>query len=135
GGSSLASQRVLSTKTTPFDAPTPAESVGRALAYPACDADRSTGAHRGRLYCSWMDAGERGTDIFLATSDDGGSTWSASRPVGDRLSTPVDRFNHWLAVDAGTGDVVGSVYDTRNDTNGHRFETDDYPPPATRAAA
>src|SRR5262249_56932910 len=128
-------EAVIWTKSIRSDAAIRAEFVRGALVYPACDADRSTGAHRGRLYCSWMDAGERGTDIFLATSDDGGSTWSASRPVGDRLSTPVDRFNHWLAVDAGTGDVVGSVYDTRNDTNGHRFETDDYPPPATRAAA
>ena len=126
GGSSFTSPLVISSKTIPFDAAIPAESFRRALVYPACDADLSTGTHRGRLYCSWMDAGERGTDIFLATSDDGGSTWSARRPVGDRLSIPVDRFNHWLAVDPVTGDVVISFYDTRNDTTGQRFETDVY---------
>jgi len=126
GGASFTSQSVISPKSIPFDAGIPAEFYRRALVYPACDADRSSGAHRGRLYCSWMDAGAQGTDIFLSTSDDGGSTWSAARPVGDRLSFPVDRFNHWLAVDPVTGDVVVSFYDTRNDTTGERYETDVY---------
>jgi len=38
----------------------------------------------------------------------------------------VDRFNHWLAVDALTGEVDLSFYDTRNDTTGSRFQTDVY---------
>ena len=126
GGSTFAAQSVVSAKTLPFDAGVPAEFNRRALVYPACDADRSTGAHRGRLYCSWMDVGEMGTDIFLATSDNGGATWSAPRPVGDRLPYAVDRFNHWLAVDAVTGQVVISFYDTRNDTTGQRYGTDIY---------
>ncbi len=126
GGVSFTSQVVISPKTIPFEAAIPAEFIRHALVYPACDADRSTGAHRGRLYCAWMDAGAQGTDIFLSTSDDGGSDWSPARPVGDRLSFPVDRFNHWLAVDPVTGDVVVSFYDTRNDTTGQRYETDVY---------
>ncbi|HET9157398.1 MAG TPA: sialidase family protein, partial [Myxococcaceae bacterium] len=88
--------------------------------------DRSGGKHNGRLYCSWLDAGAEGTDIFLSTSDDSGATWSAAKPVGDRLGFPVDRFDHWLAVDNKTGDVVVSFYDTRNDTTGQRYQTDTY---------
>jgi hypothetical protein len=126
GGASFGGRTVIAPKTIAFDIAIPAEFSRRALVYPACDADRSTGPHRGRLYCSWMDAGERGTDIFLSTSDDGGSSWSSPRPVGDRLGFAVDRFNHWLAVDPITGDVVVSFYDTRNDTTGQRFETDTY---------
>jgi len=126
GGASFTSPVVISPKTIPFDIRIPAEFNRGALIYPACDADRSTGPHRGRLYCSWVDAGEHGTDVFLSTSDDGGSTWSPVRPVGDRLTFAVDRFNHWLAVDAVTGDVVVSFYDTRNDTTGQRYETDVY---------
>jgi len=38
----------------------------------------------------------------------------------------VDRFNHWLSVDPTNGDVNVSFYDTRNDTTGFRFQTDQY---------
>jgi hypothetical protein len=118
---------VVSPKVIPFDIGIPAESFRGALVYPSCDTDRSGGSHRGRLYCSWMDLTAGGTtDIFLSFSDDKGSTWSSPRSVGDSLSFPVDRFNHWLSVDPVTGDVTASFYDTRNDTTGQRFETDTY---------
>ena len=59
--------------------PPPAISFRRALVYPSCDTDRSTGAHRGRLYCSWMDLTASGaTDIFASYSDDRGATWSTT---------------------------------------------------------
>jgi len=127
GGVSWDAQRTIAGKTAAFDVGIPAESFRRALVYPACDVDRSSGAHRGRLSCSWMDLTPAGTtDIFLAFSDDRGTTWSAARPVTDQFSQPVDRFNHWLSTDAVTGDVNISFYDTRNDTTGARFMTDVY---------
>jgi hypothetical protein len=126
GGATFRPQSVIAAKTIAFDAGIPAESFRRALVYPACDADRTSGPHRGRLYCSWMDVGTMGTDIFLATSDDAGATWSKPRAVGDRLPFAVDRFNHWLSVDPVTADVVVSFYDTRNDSTGQRFGTDIY---------
>src|ERR1700757_3387811 len=117
----------VSGETAVFDLGIPAESFRRALVYPACDADRSNGAHRGRLYCSWMDLTSIGTsDIFLAFSDNQGSTWSSRQAVADQLGFPVDRFNHWLSVDPVTGAVNISFYDTRNDTTGFRFDTDTY---------
>ena len=127
GGVSWDVQRTISQKTAAFDVGIPAESFRRALVYPACDADRSAGPHRGRLSCSWMDLTPAGvTDIFISSSDDRGLTWSAVRPVTDQLPQLVDRFNHWLAVDPVTGDVNVSFYDTRNDTTGFRFMTDTF---------
>ncbi len=126
GGATWDSASVISTKVIPFDIGIPAESFRGALVYPACDTDRSNGPHRGRLYCSWMDLTPGGTtDIFLASSDDGGTTWSSPRSVGDPIPG-VDRFNQWMSVDSVTGDVNVSFYDTRNDTTGQRFETDVY---------
>jgi hypothetical protein len=126
GGVTWGQQVVVSPKLLPFDIAIPAEFSRGALVYPACDADRSAGAHRGRLYCSWMDLSSTGnTDIFASYSDDGGTTWSKPAPTTDRLSG-VDRFNQWMAVDAVTGDVNISFYDTRNDTTGARFATDIY---------
>jgi len=108
----------------PFDIAIPAESFRGALVYPACDTDRSTGPHRGRVYCSWMDlTGGGTTNIFLAYSDNNGASWSSPLAVGDPAAG-VDRFNHWMSVDPVTGDVNVSYYDTRNDTTGERFMTD-----------
>jgi hypothetical protein len=127
GGSTWQRPNIVSPKTAVFDVGIPAESFRRALVYPSCDADRSTGPHRGRLYCSWMDLTAAGTtDIFLSFSDDKGNTWSRPAPVTDQLAFPVDRFNHWMAVDPVTGDVNVSFYDTRNDSTGSRFQTDTY---------
>ena len=115
----------ISPKTIPFDIAIPAESFRGALVYPSLDVDRSNGPHRGRIYCSWMDLmSAKTTDIFLSHSDDLGATWSTPIVVGDQLSTPVDRFNHWMSVDAVTGDVNVAFYDTRNDTTGFRSQTD-----------
>jgi hypothetical protein len=126
GGVTWGQAVVIAPKRLAFDITIPAEFTRGALVYPACDADRSTGAHRGRLYCSWMDLTPAGnTDILASFSDDLGNTWSAPQPVTDRLSG-VDRFNHWMAVDPVTGEVNVSFYDTRNDTTGSRFMTDVY---------
>lgn len=126
GGKTWDTQRIVSAKLIPFDIGIPAEFFRRALVYPALDVDRSTGPHRGRIYCSWMDMTPAGnTDILLSFSDDNGSSWSTPAPAADQLSG-VDRFNHWLSVDPVTGDVNLSFYDTRNDTTGFRFMTDVY---------
>jgi hypothetical protein len=126
GGATFGTPGVVAAKTIPFDIGIPAISFRRALIYPTCDADRSSGRHSGRLYCAWTDFAANGvnTDIFSAFSDDRGSTWSARQSVTDNLSASVDRFYPWLSVDAVTGEVNISFYDTRNDTTGSRFMTD-----------
>jgi hypothetical protein len=126
GGVTWGTPGVVAGKTIPFDIAIPAISFRGALIYPACDADRSTGPHRGRLYCSWTDLNANGnTDILTAFSDDRGSTWSTPKAVTDPL-VGVDRFYQWLSVDPVTGDANISFYDTRNDTTGQRFMTDVY---------
>lgn len=126
GGVTWGTPGVVAGKTIPFDIAIPAISFRGALIYPACDADRSTGPHRGRLYCSWTDVNANGnTDILTAFSDDRGSTWSTPKAVTDPLPG-VDRFYQWLSVDPVTGDANISFYDTRNDTTGQRFMTDVY---------
>ena len=126
GGATWGAPHAIAAKRLPFDIAIPAEFSRGALVYPACDADRSAGPHRGRLHCSWMDLAASGnTDIFASFSDDGGATWSPAVAVTDHLPG-VDRFNHWLSVDPVTGDANISFYDTRNDTTGSRFMTDIY---------
>src|ERR1051326_7107985 len=123
GGVTWDKQRIVAFKQLPFDIAVPAEFNRGALVYPACDTDRSKGAHRGRLVCSWMDLAGNGTsDIFTAYSDDKGTTWSLPQPATDQLPFAVDRFNQWLSIDPTNGVVNGSFYDTRNDTTGSRYE-------------
>ena len=127
GGKTWGTAHPIAAKSLPFDIGLPAEFSRGALVYPSCDTDRSTGAHRGQLICSWMDLTSNGTtDIFAAYSDDQGATWSSAQPITDRLSAPVDRFYNWLSTDPVTGDVNVSFYDTRNDTTGARYMTDVY---------
>ncbi|GAC1431597.1 MAG: hypothetical protein NVSMB68_03970 [Thermoanaerobaculia bacterium] len=127
GGQTWGAQHTLASKQIPFDIRIPAEFNRGALVYPACDVDRSSGAHRGRLVCSWMDLTSAGTtDIFTAYSDDKGGSWSAQRPATDQFAFPVDRFNQWLSIDPTNGVVNVSFYDTRNDTTGYRYMTDTY---------
>jgi hypothetical protein len=127
GGNTWSTQRIIASKTIPFDIAIPAESFRAALVYPVLDVDRSSGPHRGRIYCSWMDQTVLGTtDIFFAYSDDKGNSWSIAKPVTDHLGILVDRFNHWMSVDPITGAVNISFYDTRNDVTGFRYMTDYY---------
>jgi len=126
GGQTWGKQEEVAPKSVPFDIAIPAEMFRAALVYPVLDVDRSNGPFRGRIYASWLDLGQSGTDIFLSYSDDKGATWSHPQTVADALSVPVDRFNHWMSVDPVTGEVNISFYDTRNDTTGFRYMTDTY---------
>jgi hypothetical protein len=110
GGATWGRQRVIASKTIAFDIDVPAQFSRGALVYPACDADRSSGAHRGRLYCTWMDLNQGGhTRILISHSDDRGVSWSTPRPVGHQPRGS-DRFNHWFSVDPVTGDVTVAYY-------------------------
>jgi hypothetical protein len=127
GGNTWGTPVTVSRKTLPFDIAIPAESFRGALVYPSLDVDRSSGIHRGRIYCSWMDLTPANvTDIFISYSDNGGASWSTPVPVTDQFLSAVDRFNHWMSVDAVTGDVNVAFYDTRNDLTGSRYQTDYY---------
>lgn len=80
--------------------------------------DRSGGPFGGRLYAVWPEARfDRRTQIFIASSDDGGGSWTAPRLVSDdRPSSPNPRPNHFMpAVAVNRDGVVGvSWYDRRD---------------------
>jgi hypothetical protein len=78
-----------------------AQSTRGALVYPAC------GATATKLFCSYMNDTAGGTKVFVATSSNGGSTWSSTAmPAGG------DQFNQWLAVDPSNGSINVAYYDT-----------------------
>ena len=84
-----------------FDFAVAAMASRRALVYPSC------GAYQATLYCAYTNGSSAATSVYVATSKDGGTTWSSSAvPAGG------DQFNQWLAVDASTGAVDVAYYDT-----------------------
>jgi hypothetical protein len=117
GGATFGQPVTISPTVVAFDDGIPAMASRRALLYPACDADRSAGANRGTLYCSWMDeTASNGTDIFVARSVDRGASWSSPLRVNDDPTrVRKDQFNQWLSVDPVTGSVNLSWNDARND--------------------
>ncbi len=125
GGMTFGQPVAIAPTRIAFDAAIPPEASRGALLYPACGADRSTGAYRGTLYCSWMDAtAANGTDIFLSKSTDRGQSWTAPRRVNDDPAGVVsDQFNQWLAVDPVSGAVDLSWTDPRNDPGDTKTDT------------
>jgi hypothetical protein len=117
GGATFGQPVTISPTVVAFDDGIPAMASRRALLYPACDADRSAGANRGTLYCSWMDETPgNGTDIFVARSTNRGANWSSPLRVNDDpTGVRKDQFNQWLSVDPVTGSVNLSWNDARND--------------------
>jgi hypothetical protein len=79
--------------------------------------DRSSGAHRGRVYAIWTREVKNesdNTDIMVQRSDDSGTTWS--RPVRfNDDATANSQFNPAIAIDQTSGAVAVSWYDCRND--------------------
>jgi hypothetical protein len=78
-----------------------AQAVRGALVYPAC------GAFGTALYCSYMNGSDSASNVFVAKSTDGGTTWTSTQmPAGG------DQFNQWLAVDPSNGSVNVAYYDS-----------------------
>ena len=117
GGAMFGQQQSIAQTVVAFDDGIPAMASRRALLYPACDADRSSSANRGTLYCSWMDeTATNGTDVFVARSTNRGVSWSAPVRVNDDpTGVRKDQFNQWLSVDPTNGSINLSWNDARND--------------------
>jgi len=117
GGATFGQQQVIAPTVVAFDDAIPAMASRHALLYPACDADRSSSANHGTLYCSWMDeTASNGTDIFVSRSTDRGAIWSAPVRVNDDpTGVQKDQFNQWLSVDPASGSINLSWNDARND--------------------
>lgn len=89
-----------------FDVP----GVARANGYPSLELDPRSG----RLYVAWVDARSGVPAPYLATSSDGGASWSA--PVAVATTDPeAARFFAWLTVDPRTGLVALGYYRATRD--------------------
>jgi hypothetical protein len=117
GGVTFGQPQEIAPTIVAFDDAIPAMASRHALLYPACDVDRSSGANRGTLYCSWMDeTASNGTDIFVSRSSDRGISWSTPVRVNDDpAGVRKDQFNQWLSIDPITGALNLSWNDARND--------------------
>lgn len=88
--------------------------IGRVNGMPILEADISSGPHAGRLYINWSDQrnGTDDTDIWITTSDDQGSTWTAAKRVNDDAPGK-HQFFSWMDVDPVTGYIYIVFYDRR----------------------
>lgn len=93
--------------------------LGRANGMPVTLCDLSNGPHRGRIYVNWADqsAGEDDTDIYMASSGDGGLSWSDPVKINDDNSGQ-HQFFPWAAIDQTTGHIYVVFYDRRNYQDG-----------------
>ncbi len=74
--------------------------------------DTSNGPYKGRLYLAWQDVAEEHFQIVVASSSDGGKTWTRPLRVNDN-KTASNQSNVGIAVNAqGT---VGIVWNDRRD--------------------
>lgn len=73
----------------------------------------SMSPYKGNIYVSWTDQrrGADNTDVFIARSSDGGTTWTPPIRINDDSDVPVQQFMNWLAVDPTTGFLYTVYYD------------------------
>jgi Neuraminidase (sialidase) len=92
--------------------------LDRANGMPVTGVDLSNGPNRGTLYINWIDNRNGDEDVFIASSRDGGETWSAPMRVNDDpLKNGKVQFFTWMSVDPIDGSINTIFYD-RRDTQG-----------------
>jgi hypothetical protein len=116
GGLTFGKDKVIGQMPGGWDFPMPG--LDRANGMPVTGVDLSAGTRRGTLYVNWIDERNGDLDVFVASSRDGGETWSAPVRVNDDpLKNGKAQFFTWMAVDPVDGSVNTVFYD-RRDTEG-----------------
>ncbi len=94
------------------------DSIYRANGLPQTLCDVSGSPYRGRVYVVWSDqrSGPTDTDVYLASSDDQGTTWSTSRKVNSD-GAGRHQFFPWAAIDPASGNLYLVYYDRRRTMN------------------
>jgi len=89
--------------------------LGRSNGMPITICDLSKGPNRGTVYVIWSDqsAGKHDTDIWIASSKDGGDNWSVPLKINDDDSGH-HQFFPWATIDQSTGYIYAVFYDRRN---------------------
>jgi hypothetical protein len=113
GGKTFAPSRpIVETAPPYFNIP----GVSRTMGFPQIGVDRRGAAGANRLCVAWSDYRNGDIDVFLASSGDGGRTWSKPLRVNDDpLHNGKDQFFQWMAVDPTTGAIYVQFYDRRED--------------------
>ncbi|MGH9773831.1 MAG: sialidase family protein [Candidatus Acidiferrales bacterium] len=116
GGRTFAPSRViLNTAPIYFHA----AHVERANGFPEMGIDPKSG----RLFVVWADYRNGDVDVFCATSEDRGATWSDARRVNsDGIHDGADQFFQWLSVDPVDGSANVIFYDRRNDPTDRKVD-------------
>ena len=97
----------------------------RASSFPYFDVDRSSGPRRGWIYAVTSELSNSQSDIFVRSSSDAGTSWSAPT----RMNEPDVQTGKWqwmasVAVDQSNGDLTVSYYSM--DSVGTNFMTNRY---------
>jgi len=93
------------------------QDVARANGFPQI-AFAPQARNHGRLYVTWSDYRNGDVDVFSATSEDQGRSWSQAVRVNDDAEhNGADQYFQWLAVDPMTGDAYVLFYDRRSSKN------------------
>jgi len=132
GGATFAAARVIATTNDSFEIVIPAMCQRKALIYISIGVDRSSGPGRGTVYACWTDrdgaaadpgcagtASASNTNVYLSSSTDGGSTWSAPRIIHTNPAS-TDQFNQWMDVDPDDGSIHVIFYNTKDDAGRHK---------------
>jgi len=92
--------------------------INRCNGLPVTVCDVGNAGYRGTIYVNWTDQrnGLTNTDVFLAKSTDGGTTWSPARQVNDDITT-AHQFFSWMTVDRTSGYLYVVFYDRRGTQN------------------
>ena len=91
--------------------------IYRCNGMPITMCDISNSPYRGHVYVVWSDQrnGATNTDIFMAKSTNGGTSWTAPIKVNDDNTTR-HQFFVWSTIDPLTGHLWFVFYDRRNTT-------------------
>jgi hypothetical protein len=100
GGNTFSAPHLIAT-VGGFQFNVAAQSSRGALVYPAC------GSYGTTLFCSYTNGSDAATNVYVATSTDGGASWTSKM-----LPAAGDQFNQWLAIDPSNGSVNVSYYDS-----------------------
>jgi hypothetical protein len=113
GGDTFSKEKVISKMPGGWDSPAPG--VPRHNGMPVTLVDLSNGPNRGTIYVNWIDKRNGDLDVFLASSRDGGETWSNPVRVNDDpKGNGKDQLFTWMAIDPADGSINIVFYDRRN---------------------
>lgn len=90
------------------------EGISRSNGMPVTGVDLSHSQYRGTLYVNWIDDRNGDLDVFVASSQDGGKTFSKPVRVNDdTIGNGKAQFFTWMSVDPVDGAVNLIFYDRR----------------------